>query len=224
MAVVTVVVDRLIGLVALLVVGTLASMAPVAALSHPSLAPVRWLICGGSVLGLTTLVVVLQPAFIHWPLWRALRRVPMVGGVLHELLMGIRLYQATPAVIWMALALGLLCQIGLICGFYACARWVNGAWPPDLTAHLLMLPAAQLFAAFIPLPAGTGALEGATVWFYTQMRPAGVSADMAGAAGFLAALAFRLATMVIASFGGGYYLASRQEIAQAKQPKFPPYA
>ena len=41
-----------------------------------------------------------------------------------------------------------------------------------------------------------------------------VEAD-AGAAGFLAALAFRLVNLGIAALGGGYYLTSRGELAQA---------
>jgi glycosyltransferase 2 family protein len=223
-AVATVVLDRMMGLVALFVVGGLASLVPSAMLAHTSMAPVRWLMWSGSLFGLASLAIVLQPAFSHWQLWQTLRGLPLVGGLLHELLGGIRLYQSNSGVIWISLGLALLCQIGLICGFYACALWIDGAWAPDLLTHFFMLPTAQLFAAFIPLPAGTGALEGAMQWFYTQVRPAEVTTEMAGAAGFLAALAFRLVTMVIAALGGGYYLMSRQEIARATEPGQTPHA
>lgn len=64
-----------------------------------------------------------------------------------------------------------------------------------------------------------GALEGAVQRFYGQVRPETVSADSAAAAGFLAAIAFRIVTMSIAALGGGYHLTARGEIAKAMEPR-----
>jgi hypothetical protein len=67
-----------------------------------------------------------------------------------------------------------------------------------------------------------GALEGAVQWFYERVRPEMVTEADAGAAGFLAALAFRLVNLGIASLGGGYYLTSRGELAEAIEQSVPP--
>lgn len=214
-AVATVILDRLVGLQALFLVGALASFVPMPVLDRPALYPVRLLMWSGSVLGLTLLVLILRPQRRHSYLFRLLEGLPGLGGMFSELTESLLLYQSRPAVVWLALSLGLICQIGQITGFYCCALWINDAWVPSLVSHFFFLPSAQLFAAFIPLPAGTGALEGAMQWFYGQVRPPDVSLANAGAAGFLAAVAFRVATLAIAAFGGVYYFIVRREIVQA---------
>jgi uncharacterized membrane protein YbhN (UPF0104 family) len=221
-AVATVILDRMLGLLALFLVGALVSLVPSPVLDHPSLAPVRWLMWIGSGVGLTGLVVMLLPRLSHARLLLSLERLPRLGPLARELIEGVALYQSRPGAIWLALGLGLICQLGLITGFHFCALWMKQAWTPDLVSHLFMLPTAQLFAAFMPVPAGTGALEGAMQWFYERVRPDTISSQAAGAAGFLAALAFRLVTMAIAGLGGGYYLTSRREISRAMAPPTDP--
>lgn len=217
-AVATILLDRIVGMLGLFIVGAVVSAVMWKRLDLPELAPVRWLMWTGAVVGLAALVLMLQPWLTRSKPVRALERIPKVGGLFRELIAGVALYQSRPGPVWLALVLGIACQCGLFTGFWFCALWMRQAWTPDLLTHFFFLPTTFLFGAFVPVPAGMGALEGAVQWFYGQVRPETVSADSAAAAGFLAALAFRLVTMSIAALGGGYYLTARGEITKAMEP------
>ena len=218
-AVATILLDRIVGMLGLFIVGSVISALMWNRLDVPELAPVRWLMWTGAVVGLAALVLMLQPWLTRSKPVRALERIPKVGGLFRELIAGVALYQSRPGPVWLALVLGIACQCGLFTGFWFCALWMRQAWTPDLVTHFFFLPTTFLFGAFVPVPAGMGALEGAVQWFYGQVRPETVSADSAAAAGFLAAIAFRIVTMSIAALGGGYYLTARGEIAKATGPR-----
>ncbi|MFN7804216.1 MAG: lysylphosphatidylglycerol synthase transmembrane domain-containing protein [Planctomycetaceae bacterium] len=214
-AVATVVLDRILGMLGLFLVGAITTLVPSEALDHPDLKSVGWFMLAGSLVGLVSLGLMLWPRVTQskWVQW--IRRVPKVGGLAGELIEGVALFQSRPHAVWQAVLLSLVAHSGLITGFWLCARWMKQAWTPDLMTHFFFLPTAELFGAFVPVPAGMGALEGAVQWFYERVRPEMVSEADAGAAGFLAALAFRLVNLGIAALGGGYYLTSRSDLAQA---------
>ena len=218
-AVATVVLDRILGMLGLFIVGAMTTLVPSGALDHPDLQPVRWLMWGGSIVGMVSLVLMLWPRLTQSAWLRQVERLPRVGHLAGELIRGVGLYQSQPGAVWQAVLLSLVAHAGLITGFWLCALWVKQAWTPDLATHFFFLPTAELFGAFVPVPAGMGALEGAVQWFYERVRPESVPEEVAGAAGFLAALAFRIVTVGIAALGGGYYLTSRNEIAQAMDQK-----
>jgi uncharacterized membrane protein YbhN (UPF0104 family) len=221
-AVATVVLDRILGMLGLFLVGAFTTLVPSEALDHPDLKSVRWFMWTGSVVGLVSLGMMLWPRVTQsgWVQW--IRRVPKVGGLAGELIEGVALFQNRPGAVWRAVLLSLVAHAGLISGFWLCARWMKQAWTPDLATHFFFLPTAELFGAFVPVPAGMGALEGAVQWFYERVRPESVTEEAAGAAGFLAALAFRLVTVGIAALGGGYYLTSRTDISAAMSPTAEP--
>jgi uncharacterized membrane protein YbhN (UPF0104 family) len=221
-AVATVVLDRILGMLGLFLVGALTTLIPSGALDHPDLRSVGWFMWGGSVAGLVSLGLMLWPGMTQAGWVRQIRRLPKVGGLAGELIEGVALYQSQPRAVWQAVLLSLVAHSGLIAGFWLCALWMKQAWTPDLATHFFFLPTAELFGAFVPVPAGMGALEGAVQWFYERVRPEMVTEADAGAAGFLAALAFRLVNLGIASLGGGYYLTSRGELAEAIEQSVPP--
>lgn len=214
-AVATVILDRILGMLGLFLVGALTTLVPSGALDHPDLKSVGWFMWGGSAAGLISLGLMLWPGMTEWGWVRQIRRLPKVGGLAGELIDGVALYQSQPRAVWQAVLLSLIAHSGLITGFWLCALWMKQSWTPDLATHFFFLPTAELFGAFVPVPAGMGALEGAVQWFYERVRPEQVAEADAGAAGFLAALAFRLVYLGIAGLGGGYYLTSRGDLAQA---------
>jgi uncharacterized membrane protein YbhN (UPF0104 family) len=218
-AVATVVLDRILGMLGLFIVGALTTLVPSGALDHPDLQPVRWLMWGGSLVGLVSLGLMLWPRLTQLAWVQQVERLPRVGHLAGELIRGVGLYQSQPAAVWKAVLLSLVAHSMLITGFWLCACWMRQAWTPDLATHFFFLPTAELFGAFVPVPAGMGALEGAVQWFYERVRPESVAEEAAGAAGFLAALAFRIVTIGISALGAGYYLASRTEIAQAMESR-----
>jgi uncharacterized membrane protein YbhN (UPF0104 family) len=60
----------------------------------------------------------------------------------------------------------------------------------------------------IPLPGGLGAFEVALDFLYRNISPESVAERQ----GFVIAIAYRVFTLLIASIGIGYYLASRREV------------
>lgn len=216
-AVATVILDRILGLLALVLIGAALTVIPGPVHEHPELRPVAYLMWGSSIAGLSGLGLMLWPRFTQSRLVGLLTRLPKVGSIVRELIAGVGLYQSQPKAVVVSLLLSVVSHSGLIAGFYACALWMQQPWVPDVGTHFSFMPTAELFGAFVPVPAGMGALEGAVQWFYERVRPDTVTLEDARAAGFLAAVAFRVVCLTVAAAGGGFYLTARREINTAMQ-------
>ncbi len=214
-AVATVLLDRILGLLALFMVGALATLLPHDIPPNPKLELATALLWGGALAGLTGLALLLFPATTRWGWVNWLPNLPLVGRIVGELLHGVKLYQSKPKIVLAALGLSLVGHAGLITGFYFCALWMQQPWIPDLTTHFYFMPNAELFGVLIPTPGGVGALEEAISWFYVQLRPELIPEAQAEGAGAMAAIAFRVVGLAVAAVGGGYYLTSRREISAA---------
>jgi glycosyltransferase 2 family protein len=211
----TVLFDRILGLLALFLVGAATTILPRGIPENSDLrlaTLLLWCGAGGGIVGLGFMLI---PATTRWRWVNLLPRLPVIGHILGELIEGVKLYQSKPRAVIAALGLSLLGHAGLITGFYFCALWMRQPWVPDLVGHFYFLPTAELFSVLMPLPGGTGALEEAVRWFYAQLRPLSVSEEDALVAGTLAGFAYRLVDLIIAAAGGIYYLASRREIDAA---------
>jgi uncharacterized protein (TIRG00374 family) len=109
-------------------------------------------------------------------------------------------------VLVLSLLMSLVSHSGLILSIYFCAIALHGAaGVPSVLVHFQIVPPAELVGVLVPLPGGTGALEGAMAHFYAL---AGSSTD----AGFLTAVAYRLVTIAVAVVGAVWYFAVRREI------------
>ncbi len=214
-AIATVILDRILGMLALVMVGAIASLLPAVALDQPELRTVRLLMWVGTGAGLVGLVLMLTPAFTHARWIRKLESLPKIGKLLGELIHSVELYQSRPMAVVLALLISLVGHAGLISGFFLCALWMKQPWTPDLSTHFFFMPTAELFGAFVPVPAGMGALEGVVSQFYKDVRPESISAESAAAAGLIATLAFRVVSLGVAAIGGAYYLTARREIVDA---------
>lgn len=216
-AIATVGLDRILGLLALFLVGAIATFFVTALPDSRELqlaTLLLWIGSGGGVLGL---VLMLHPATTKWGWVKRLVHLPYVSHHIGDLLHGVGLYQSKRNVVLTSLAISVLGHGGLITGFYLCALAMQPKWVPDLGTHFYFMPNAELFGVLIPVPGGVGALEGAIQWFYERLAVGipDVTAADAAAAGFIAAIAFRVVTLAIAAVGAGYYFTSRQEIAAA---------
>jgi uncharacterized membrane protein YbhN (UPF0104 family) len=214
-AVATVLLDRILGLLALFMVGACATLLPHDIPDNPKLKLATALLWGGTLAGWAGLALLLFPATTRWGWVNRLPRLPLVGRIAGELLHGVKLYQSKPKVVLAALGLSLIGHAGLITGFYFCALWMQQRWIPDLITHFYFMPNAELFGVLIPTPGGMGALEEAISWFYAQLRPGFIPVKQAEGAGAMAAIAFRVVSIAVAAIGGGYYLTSRREISAA---------
>jgi hypothetical protein len=211
----TVLLDRMLGLLALFVVGACTTLLPQQAPQNANLRLTTILLVCGSLAGLCGLVTMLVPATTRWKWVNRLAQLPLVGKMLGELIHGVKLYQSRPGSVFAALGLSLIGHAGMITGFYFCALWMQQPWVPDLADHFYFMPTAELFSVLIPTPGGVGALEEAVSWFYIQLKPAVIPEVQARGAGAMAGIAFRVVAVAIAMIGWGYYVASRREISAA---------
>lgn len=209
-AVATVLLDRILGLLALFLIGALAAWPQWDDLrERAELKAVVGLLVIGSAAGLVGLALMLIPAVTRSRLWQQLARLPVVGHMIAELVEGVRLYQSQPRVLFVALGISVVGHLGTISSFYFSAKAVSGAsFVPGYAPHLFFIPAAEL-AGIVPLtPGGVGLLEEAVNALY-KLNGA------ADGTGILTCLAYRAVTLAIALVGAGYYLTSRREIDQA---------
>jgi uncharacterized membrane protein YbhN (UPF0104 family) len=211
----TVLLDRILGMLALFLVGACTTLLPRQVPANPQLRLTTALLLCGSLGGLIGLVLLLLPATTRWKWVNRLPQLPFVGKMLGELIHGVKLYQSKPGAVFGALGLSLIGHVGLITGFYFCALWMRQPWIPDLAAHYYFMPTAELFSALIPTPGGMGALEEAVSWFYVQLKPAAIPEAQAAGAGAMAGISYRVVAVAIAAIGYGYYITSRREISAA---------
>ncbi len=214
-AVATVLLDRILGLLALFMVGVVATLIPHDFPDSTEVKANTALLWFGTLAGLAGLVLMLIPATTRWGWVNRLPRLPIVGHIVGELIHGVKLYQSQPLTVFAALGLSLIGHAGLITGFFFCALWMKQPWIPDLTSHFCFMPNAELVGVLGMTPGGVGALEWAVQKSYVLVSPETVSDAQAEGAGLMAALAFRVVSLAITAVGGVYYLASRREISAA---------
>jgi uncharacterized membrane protein YbhN (UPF0104 family) len=208
----TVVLDRLLGVLGLFLVGMIATLVPH---DFPESAAVKantTLLWIGSVGGLSAVGLMLHPATTAWGWVNRLRRVPLVGGVLGELIDGMKLYQSRPWAVLSALGMALVNNSGTITALYCCARAMQPPWVPTLAAHFYFKPTADLFGAASMIPGGVGALEFAIREAYVLLNPGVVLDAEAAAAGFSAAIAFRVVSVSVSMIGFCWSLVARRGI------------
>jgi len=217
----TVLLDRILGVLALFMVGALATFFQDARLLKNDVIQMcvvfLWVGTAGGVVGL---VVMLHPAFPRSRLLKRLIRLPKIGNLIGGLVNAVLLYQQRRAILVLTVLISIVGHFGTLSSFYYCALAINaGNAAPGYWTQLLLIPIAELFAFVVPVPGGVGALELAIGYYYgvanVALGIAGVTPEVASAAGFLAALANRLATIVIVAIGAGYYMTARGEINRA---------
>jgi glycosyltransferase 2 family protein len=216
----TVLLDRMLGLLALFLVGALATFfQDPRLLTHEVVRIyVAWL-WAGSIGGVIGLAIVLHPGVPRSRLLGRLIRLPKIGNLIRQLVNAVLLYQSRGRVLIAAVLISIGGHFATLSSFYFCSQAIQaGRAAPGYWANLLLNPGAQLAAVVVPLPGGVGALEAAVERGYAVANEAAgmpVSANEANGAGFMTALAYRVSTIVIAAIGAGYYLTSRGEIRRA---------
>jgi uncharacterized membrane protein YbhN (UPF0104 family) len=210
-AVSTVVMDRLLGLLGLFWL-VAAGGAAAWALGHPAVAgggPLWFVVltCAGVVAGtaLPWLLLGWLPASATGRLAARSERLPVLGSVLAEVGRAVMGYRSRPGTVAYALALSLAAHSCYVVSFWAAASMFPdpGSPPPSLAEHFVLVPVGAAVQMVVPSPGGVGAGEYSFGQLYAL-------AGRAGAAGVLACLAYRL---VLWGWGAvGYFgcLALRQ--------------
>ncbi len=206
-AVATVVVDRVIGLYALLIVTTAAILlvsVPNPTAEVQTICNLTYLATGIGGAGILMLIV---PGFTSGSLSEMLAGIPRLGPLFERLIAAVRMYRRQPATLCIAMLMSISTHVG-----FAIALWViaGALFPnvPSLGQHFIIVPLSLVAGALPFTPAGFGAFEFAMDELY-RIVPGNHGSQ---ASGVLVALAFRLNTILIAAVGIVYYWTSRREV------------
>ncbi|HWA96947.1 MAG TPA: lysylphosphatidylglycerol synthase transmembrane domain-containing protein [Pirellulales bacterium] len=210
-AVATVLIDRVIGLYALLLLAS-CSIIGFGAFASPQ-SQVR-VICQATLLvtllmtaGLTVLML---PVVARWTDVPKVLWSEKLAHVVRRMVGALAIYRRRPMALVQALLYSFAVHIATTIGIYLIALGLPGA-SPTFAEHLVIVP-MTLATGVLPLPGGLGAFEGALDFLY-QAVSAGQT--VAPRQGLLVALVFRVITIVIALVGVVFYIMNRRELAEA---------
>jgi uncharacterized protein (TIRG00374 family) len=206
-AVATVVIDRVIGLFALLLLTSSAILISGVA----DAAPVVRAICNVTLVGtgvaVAMVTLVLIPRFSHGRFIRLLTQIPKIGPIIGRLLIAVGIYRSRMDILAVAGLMSLGIHVLLALSLYLVAISIFQQHP-TLAEHFIIVP-LSLVAGALPLtPAGLGTFEMAMSELY-KLLPAQPGGD-----GFIVALAYRMLTIVVAVIGVFYYWFSRREMGE----------
>lgn len=199
-AVATVVVDRVVGLYALLLVASATVLAN-RTWDSPT-AEVRYLsqfTLAATAVGAAMVLILLVPGFTNGALSEWLAGLPRVGPILRRLIEAVRMYRRRFGVLVLAVAMSLGVHLMLTLGVYLIGRALPGE-VPSLADHLILVPLGNLASAVPITFNGIGALE----WFMDYLYQ--------GGQGLLVSFGYRLTTIVVALVGAVVWWFSRREV------------
>lgn len=206
-AVATVVIDRMVGLFALLLLTSAAILISGVADAAPVIRAICNLTLLCTAVAIVTVILVLIPRFSHGRLVRSLTRIPKVGPIIGRLLIAVGIYRTRLGMLAAVCLMSIGVHVLLALSLYLVATSLFEQHP-TLGEHFIIVP-LSLVAGALPLtPAGLGTFEMAMSELY-KLLPA-----QAGGDGFIVALGYRMLTIVIAVIGVVYYWASRREMSE----------
>lgn len=213
-AVASVLVDRVIGLYALLLLAAVASLffpasqlAKLDASDQMTIVNLCRIVQTIALISTAGLIALLLPGVTQSKLWDRLEHTPQVGPVLHKLVGAMRVYRQRLDVLLVTIGISLTIH-SLYAAAVAVMAMSIGIAPehqPPVGSMLVIVPPSMIAGA-LPI----GAYELTLNLLFRSVSPAGAPQN----AGLLIALAYRIIQISIASIGVGYWLTSRSEVGE----------
>lgn len=205
-AVASVVVDRGVGLLGLLLL-VAAALRIAGGSTNADLVKI-----GDASMVLTAIGLIILAVLILGgrPIDRLISRVSRfryIGGMVSRIAGPLRVFHHHPFVFAISLLLSLAVHLLLAISAYWIATSLYGADAPSLADHTLIFPIACLAAALPIAPAGLGVFEGAMEWLY-QVVPAVPTI----ASGTLVALVFEIVKVIMAILGMIFYWTANSDV------------
>ena len=207
----TVVLDRIIGLMGLIVLGTVAGIAIDAQVDSAGLQIATVILAGGTLVGLGGLFAMLKSNITQLKLFAAIYKWRFVGGIVKQVADGVTHYQSQPGVVWKGFAISVVGHIANVGSYYCCMLALQlSDVAPSLLAHFWIIPVAETAAAVLPLPGGIGAREGAVQFLFGALAATAVLREAAPEAGFFTAISFSTVSVAVAAVCGLISLALKR--------------
>ncbi len=195
-AIATMMVDRMVGLLGILWLGVFATLIFWnQAHATPQLRDLSYLLTVITVSGTCGFLLCFSP----WgKVLQPLTAWPGVGSILTELLDAAELYRKKFHIVLLTLGMSIASHAGFVFAFHLIAEGFVG-WNPTIGQHFVIGPIAMTSGALVPVPGGTGSTEMAFTVLYGWVGPVGM---VAAKYGFIAALGHRIAMLLVATTGG----------------------
>jgi hypothetical protein len=213
-AVATVILDRIVGLYGLVVLAGLAALASWQSLSQvPALRDLVTWVLVLVVAGTAGFVLMFLPIFRgKW--MDFLTRMPVVGGLIRELVGSIVVYQDKARVILASVLLSVVGHVGFTSALYCVAAGLQGPlWP--WRVHFVVAPLGLMINAIPISPGGVGVGEFAMETLFAAVGEDGFKA-------FLMMLVYRAISWSLALIGVVYLITgfteARRAISEAREP------
>lgn len=202
-AVATVMLDRIVGVYALVLLTSAAILGGGIPRPTVEVKTICHLTLACAALGAVAIAVAMLPGFASGPVARFLTRLPKIGRILDRLISALRIYRTR----WVTVGITVLMSIGshalFALAFYFIAQAMF-AHVPTLREHLILVPLGMVAGSLPLAPGGFGAFEFAIRELY-EIIPADPAVDVAGV---LVALVYRLLTILVAAIGVVIYWCS----------------
>ena len=210
-AISTLIVDRMVGLLALLIVGAIAVSVVDLPTDDPDILVLRNASLIGTVVCAAVMGIMLLPSFGSGPLAEFFSELPRVGPTFAQLFGAMRMYRRRLDVLIGTTVMSLGSHGLYIVGIYFLAIGLAHGQTASLAQHCVIVPLGWIAGA-LPLPLSSfGVFEGAIDYLYVHV------AGVVRGEGLLVALGYRVITIVIASVGMVFYLRSRKELDEVWQ-------
>ncbi|HUS38449.1 MAG: lysylphosphatidylglycerol synthase transmembrane domain-containing protein [Pirellulales bacterium] len=206
-AVTSIVFDRVIGLIGLLLMACTAILFVDLSNFPKQIHELAIATVVAAGIGLSVFTLMLFRFGVEGPVADWLCKPGFAGAFFQRVFEAARTYQRRRAVLLLALGMTFVVQFLNILAFSCIAHGLPDA-APSLGVHCFIIPLGLVSAA-LPLPMeGLGAFETVVTYLYEYTSPDGRGT----AKGVLVALGYRLLRITVALIGVGFYLASRREI------------
>jgi uncharacterized protein (TIRG00374 family) len=204
-AVATVVIDRVVGLYAMLVVGSLGLALVSQQISqHALVQKLQVVVWSALAVGTLGFAWVMSPLATGKRVRGLADRLPAVGHTVTQLIDATVIYRSRRGYVFAALGLAMLTHCLLILAFWCTSQGLP-VYEPTFPENASIVP-PSLVAGALPLtPGGLGTMEAAIEFFY-------VTLGAQKGDGTIVALAYRAMTYVVAAIGACYYLTARKKI------------
>ncbi|MEM9354484.1 MAG: lysylphosphatidylglycerol synthase transmembrane domain-containing protein [Planctomycetota bacterium] len=204
-AVATIVIDRVVGLYAMLLV-TSVGLIVAEATTNPGkvVRSIEFVIWIAAAVGTAGIAAALSNYASHPNLRGIASAAPLISDGLHRVIDALESYRLHRRRVLTAIGLAAMTHISLILAFWFIGRGLP-VQAPTLVQNCWIAPVSMVIGAIPGLPGGLGQLESAIEYFYQSIgAPAGD--------GVMVALAFRGMVYVMAAAGGAYYFSAKKKV------------
>lgn len=206
-AVSTIFMDRVIGLYALFVVTSWATLGLDWEGTKPAIQTVVYIVYGATLLGAFGLGIMCLPGFRRGAMREFLESLPKVGRIFQRAFTAFGMYRRRPKYLAIigVLSLGVHTLFSIAAFFLATALFDAH---PSILEMMIITPLAMVFAAIPISPGGMGTLELAITELYVSVP----GQELSQASAITVALGFRVLTIGLAFIGAAFYWTNRASV------------